>query len=223
MQNNRPTNPLDQLYGIVNELWGTVEEDNKAAAEPEAAKPAPVKPAKPAEPESAFPPFEQFWRVADESVDWTDALAYDHPVDGLTSQTLWSFYHQHAQAVLNGEIPAYVEVLKAANPLGDLLPYARAFNVKAENADRLTVSFEGLPRYLSTSEPERKRYLAGISLRTARDLMALLPVCDVDVSACDGGVELLRVNFSRQELQKVRFSFVEPVQFVLGCGGEYKA
>lgn len=217
MQDNRSVNPLDQLYNIVNDLWG-------AAPVAEEAEP-PVrraeKPAPPKEPEPSFPPFEQFWRTADETVDWTDALAMDHPTDGMTSPALWSFFHSHAEAVLRGDIPAYVEVLKAANPLGDLLPYAQAFNVKAQNADQLTVTFEGLPRYLNTDAPERRRYLAGICLRTARDLMALLPVCNVDVSACDQGRELLRVDFSRQELQKVRFSFVEPVQFVKDCGGVY--
>lgn len=213
--NNRP--PLNQLYDIVNDLWGSL-------AQPEAPADAPAKPAH--EPEAAiyqesFPPFEQFWKIADESVDWTEALAHEHSTDGLTSPQLWSFFHEHAARVLDGDVEAYVEVLKASNPLGDLLPYARGFNVKAESADRLTVTFDGLPAYLRRPESERKRYLAGICLRAARDLMALLPACETCVVAREQDQPLLEVTFTRQELQKVRFSFVDPVAFVEACGGVF--
>lgn len=211
--NNRTPNPLDHLYDIVNDLWGTPVEE----AAPAADKPKQTTPVY----QQTFPPFEQFWKVADETVDWTEALAHDRVSDGLTSPQMWSFFHEHAQRVLNGDISAYVEVLKAANPLGDLLPYARGFNVKAESADRLSVSFDGLPSYLNQKDSERKRYLAGICLRAARDLMALLPVCETSVIAMENGKPLLDVTFTRQELQKVRFSFVDPVQFAIACGGKY--
>lgn len=190
------------------------------SAAPRTVAPAPqAVPAKPAEP--AFPPFEDFWRTADETVEWTDALAHAHPVDGLTSEHLWSFFHEHAEAVLNGELPAYLEVLKAANPLGDLKPYARTFNVRAVNADNLIVTFEALPAYLGKDPAEVRRYLSGIALRCARDLMALLPVTEVQVQARADGKVLLTVPFLRDELQKVRFSFVDPEQFAVQCGAVF--
>ncbi len=204
---------LNQLYDIVNDLWG------QSGAAPESAAPSGAPHPVP----EAFPPFEQFWRTADETVDWTDALAYEHCPDGMTSPVLWSFFHEHANAVLHGDLAAYVEVLKTANPLSDLLPYACGFHVKAENADRLTVSFEGLPQYLNTAENERRRYLSGICLRAARDLMALLPVCETQVTAKATEAPLLNVTFTRQQLQKARFSFVDPVAFVAECGGQFAA
>ncbi len=221
----RPTNPLDQLYDIVNDLWGA----SQPAAAPagtapgETGRPAPAgaAPEKPRGFQQAFPPFEHFWRTADETVDWTEALAYSSPQDGITSPALWAFFHEHAEQVLAGNVAAYVEVLQQANPLGDLAPYASAFNVRAESADRLTVSFEGLEQYLNAGDAERRRYLAGISLRCARDLMALLPVCETVVTARRDGEQLLEVTFTRQELQKVRFSVVDPVAFVERCGGVF--
>lgn len=212
--NDRTTNPLDHLYDIVNDLWGSPED---TAAEAPADQRQPEQPAY----QQTFPPFEQIWRVADEAVEWTEALARPHMNDGLTSPQMWAFFHEHAARVLDGDVAAYVEVLKAANPLGDLLPYARAFNVRAESADRLTVCFDGLPSYLNQPESERKRYLAGICLRAARDLMALLPVCETEVTAQQNGQPLLKVTFTRQELQKVRFSFLDPIAFVTACGGEF--
>ena len=183
-----------------------------------AARPQPVK-AAPAEP--AFPPFETLWMTADESVDWTDAMAYAHPNDGLTSEHLWQFFHEHAERVLDGDLTAYLEVLRTANPLGDLRPYARSFSVNAVDADTLTVSFEALPGYMSKEPTEVRRYLAGVSLRCARDLMALLPVCEVRAEARCGGRTVLTVPFTRTELQKVRFGFVDPELFVIRCGGHF--
>ena len=52
------------LSGIVEDLWGW----SRPQTEPDAAFPAPK-----AAP--AFPPFDQLWQVADETVDWTEALA----------------------------------------------------------------------------------------------------------------------------------------------------
>ena len=131
-------------------------------------------------------------------MDWTDALVHREPSDGLTEPELWAFYHEKAEKVLEGDLGAYVAVLKRANPLGDLLPYARGFHVKAENADTLSVTFEALPEYLTGTEEENRRYLSGISLRAARDLMALLPVCESVVRVEAYGQPALNVTYTRQ-------------------------
>lgn len=213
-----PPRPLDQLYEIVDDLWGVSKAqtpENRPVFRPASSE------AEQTKSEPVFPPFESLWHVADDTVDWTDALAHAAPVDSFTGPVLWSYFHEHAEKVLEGDVSAYVDVLKAANPLGDLTPYARGFNVVAESADRLSVSFEGLPCHLSAEDGEKKRYLAGMSLRCARDLMALLPVCETAVRATDGDRTLFEVVFERSELQKVRFSFVDPVQFALECGGKF--
>ncbi len=202
---------LYKLSDIVEDLWG-------AAPEPQEKKPAaPQQPVY----QSTFPPFEQLWKTADDTVDWTDALAHDKPNDGLTSPNLWSFFHQHAEKVLQGDIAAYVEVLQAANPLGDLAVYAKAFDVETLNADQLQVVFQANPAYLGKAEGETRRYLCAVALRIARDLMALLPVREVTVQAQHEGATLLNVTFDRSELQKVRFSFIDPVSFVTACGATF--
>ncbi len=199
------TDNIRPLADIVEDLWGV--------------SPFPAQPAAADVPayRSTFPAFEHLWKTADDTVDWTDALAYDKPRDGLTSAHLWGFFHQHAEKVLQGDLGAYVEVLKAANPLGDLAAYAVSFDVDAESADRLKVRFEAHPAYLDKEEDEVQRYLCAVSLRVARDLMALLPVQQVRVEAMREGTLLMDVCFERNELQKVKFSFIDPVQFVTSC------
>jgi len=201
---------LHSLADIVGDLWGM-------PAAP--AKPLQDMPAPPARPE--FPPFEQLWKVADETVDWTDALVHPAPADGLTDAETWAMYHKHASAVLSGDVSAYIEVLRHVNPLGDLAHFAAGFDVTAESADQLTVRFQALPAYLPEDSQKCRRYLAGVSLRAARDLFALLPVTQVCVEAMDGEKTLLRVGYEKPELMKVRFAFVDPVEFALQCGGVF--
>lgn len=205
-----PDNNLRSLADIVDDLWGMT-------------KPSPTPAPAPAQPvyQSTFPPFEQLWKTADDTVDWTDALAHDQPTDGLTSAHLWQFFHQHAAQVLSGDIAAYVEVLNAANPLGDLSPYATSFDVEAESADRVRVGFGVHPAYMDKDEAEVRRYLCAVALRSARDVMALLPVRQVEVAAQQNGHALMQVLFDRGELQKVRFSFIDPVAFVTACGAAF--
>ena len=118
-----------------------------------------------------------------------------------------------------GDVDAYVEVLRLLQPLADLGPYAASFTVTAINADCLRVCVEGLPVYLKGAESQR--YQAGMCLRTARDLLALLPVTQVDASMRCGEETLLTVSFHRSEMQRIRFAFVDPVAFVQQCGGTF--
>lgn len=213
MSNYRPPRSLlDGLSDVVGDLWGT---------------PVPATPVKPqtapaAVPvhtvQPALPPFEQLWKTADESIDWTEALASPTPTDGLTSPERWAMYHQHAAQVLRGDVAAYLAVLKAANPMADLMPYVATLDVSTQSADLLSASFTARGDLLSSNA---KEYLAGMAVRIARDLFAVLPVTQVSVTARDGEKELLNVLFDRTELYKVRFAFIDPVDFVVRSGGVF--
>ena len=195
------------LGDIVTDLWG-------AAPGPEQRPDAAPAPA-------AFPPVEQFWRAVDAAVDWTDALVRDTPPDALTTGDRWRFYHSQAPAVLAGNLQAYLTVLKTVDPLGDLKPYAHRITVGVLDADTLRCRFQVEPAYLATSPAETRRYLAAVSLRVARDLLALLPVCRVQVEACQGEQTLLEVTYPREALDNVRFGIADPVALTLDCGGRF--
>ena len=222
--------PLDQ---IVKDLWGILgtpaapaKDAGAAPAQEPKPQPAPAadgpeKPVQTGRKKSGFPEFEKLWRVADESVDWTDALVNSRPSDGLTDPARWAFLHEHAEAVLSGSVDAYLEVLDRLQPLNDLKPYALSFEIGAESADHLEVSFEGNPDFMRESLPELRRYLSGMALRIARDLMALLPVSSVAVYGQYEGENLLIVPFTRDGLRNLRFSFVDPEALVRGMGGTF--
>lgn len=193
------------LGSVAADLWGAP--PKKTPAAPESA-PAAV----------SAPPLERLWVSADETVDWTEVLAHDEPTDGLTSPESWTLYRRYAHQVLSGDPESYLAVLKAADPLKDLTPWAEKFDVACVDANTLRVAFSALP---ALTEREGRRYIAGMALRIARDLFALLPVLQVEITALCGDKQLMRLPCERAELQKVRFGFIDPVEFAMQCGAEF--
>lgn len=220
-------NPLDMLYQIVGDLWPK-DYVPPVSAEPAAPDPAPETPEEapapapapvPATPKApAPPPFEEYWRRADERVEWTQALMSPDSPDGLTDPKRWRFLHDHAERVLRGDIAAYADVLRYADPLGDLKPYAGSVTVSAADSDHVRVTFTARPDLL-TDAVDARRLLAGLALRCARDVLALLPVNSVAVEGSLPEGDSLRVEYQRDPLRKARFGFIDPVDFALEQGG----
>ena len=200
---------LRGMSSIVTDLYGVPVPDRSTATLKSADAPVPAK-----QPE--LPPFVNLWRTADETIDWTDILVSPTPTDGLTPPDRWSLYHQHAAAVLRGDTAAYLSVLQAVNPMEDLMPYVAAMDVSTISADILQASFTVRDDLMAE---DAQQYMAGMALRIARDLFAALPVLQVEVAALQHKNRLLTVTFTRTEMNKVRFAFIDPVEFVKNCGG----
>lgn len=197
---------LKGMSSIVNDLYP----ENTATLK-SAATPAPAK-------QPALPPFCKLWKTADETIDWTDILVSPTPTDGLTAPDKWAVYHRHAEGVLKGDIAAYLAVLQYENPMADLTPYVSALDVTTVDADTLRATFAVRPDLMSK---DADTYLCGMALRIARDLFAALPVLTVEVKAAKGEDVLLNSTFTRAQLNKVRFAFIDPVAFVKECGGRF--
>ena len=102
---------LKKLAAIGSDLWGGM---------PSAAYQKEETPDKPAREKQEQPELKEkkenhientirnLWKTADETVDWTDALAHSMPTDGLTGKRLWGFYHKMAEKVLSGDLNAYI-------------------------------------------------------------------------------------------------------------------
>ncbi len=218
------TNPLQGLFDIVNDLWGetqsdSLEEADKAAApaseKTAAAGPAPTQaPAPGKKPEkNASASFEDFWKGVDETVDWTEILVSPTQTDFHVPPELWQLYHEQAEAVLSGDLNAYAEVLRAGQPLKDLQPYTGFCRIAIRSADRVTVTFSPSEEWLERREEETlfTRYLCGMALRCARDVLSLLPLREVEVKAVNGEETLLRAVYPREKLRRLHFNAVDPV------------
>ena len=212
--NNRPAETNDllkKMRAITADLWG---ESPDVAAEP---KPKAEKPARVVvkRPEIGI---DNLWMTADETIDWTDALAHEYPADGLTNIRLWSFYHKQAEDVLAGDTKAYAEVLKKANPLGELTAFAEGISMRAPDADRVEAQFNVRKEYL---DADGKKYLSAMGVRIARDLLACLPVSEVGVKAVQDGKTVMEVTYRREQLLHRSFSFLDPVKLTEECGAEF--
>ena len=204
---------MKRLRAIGNDLWGNVPDVTPPEAAPEGNQPAPRK-------EILNRPavgIDNLWMTADETVDWTEALAHPLPTDGLTSPETWRFYHEQAENVLRGDVAAYTRVLRRINPLGDLTAYADGMTMRAPSAERVEGSFT-----CSTSllEKHGKKYLAAMGLRVARDLMAVLPVSEAGVTAYQEGQLVLEATYPREALRHLAFGFLDPVRLTEECGGQ---
>ena len=202
---------LKKMRAIASDLWRETP-DVSAEPKPKAEKPARVVV------KSPDIGIDNLWMTADETIDWTDALAHEYPTDGLTNMRLWAFYHKEAEDVLSGDTKAYAEVLKKANPLGELTEYAEYTTMRAPSADRLESCFVCKQEHL---EKNRKLYLAAMGLRIARDLLACLPVEEVTVSGEDNGAVIFTVTYTRQLLLHRNFVFTDPVALAKECGAEF--
>ena len=205
---------MKRMKAIASDLWGGITPAEGEAPEAEKPKaPAPQEAEKPAL------SIQNLWKTADETIDWTDALAHSTPTDGLTGPRMWSFYHKHAQKILEGDLAAYTEVLQKANPLGELTDYAESITMQALSADRLESCFTCNSELL---EQNRKLYLSAMGLRIARDLLACLPVEEVSVSAEKDGKKVFTATYTRLQLLHRNFVFTDPVALAKECGAEFK-
>ena len=206
---------MKRMKAIAYDLWGgTLPADDGAAP----ADPEPKTTTAP-EPEKPKDGIQTIWKTADETIDWTDALAHNTPTDGLTGPRMWAFYHKHAQKVLDGDLDAYTEVLQKANPLGELTEYAENITMRAPSAERLESNFVCKKEQL---EKNRKLYLSAMGLRIARDLLACLPVEEVSVTGEDDGAVIFSATYTRQQLLHRNFVFTDPVALARECGAEFR-
>lgn len=223
----RPSSLLDGLADIAQDFWDALPSATPAAlsvtpdasaSEEETPTAQPVQAApveEPAEKAVTFTPaalpFTDLWKVADEPINWTEVLASPTPTDGFTSPEQWTLYRQYAQPVLDGDTAAYLQVLKAVNPMADLSPYTASLSVTTRSSDIAAATFVVRSDLLAS---DGEHYLCGLSLRIARDLFATLPVTHVIVTAMDGENICREIDFPRSAMQGARFAFVDPVAFV---------
>ena len=203
---------LKRMKAIASDLWREPPEDVEAEPKAPEEKPARVVVRRPKT------SIDNLWMTADETIDWTDALGHEWPADGLTNIALWKFYHKNTEAVLNGDLAAYAEVLRKANPLGELMEFAQGITMRAPDADRLEAAFNAKNEHMDGSG---KKYLSAMGVRIARDLLACLPVSEVKVTASHNGENVMEAVYRREQLLHQNFRFLDPIRLTEECGAVF--
>ncbi len=203
---------LKRMRAIASDLWREPPED--VAAEPKEPAKQPVR----AVVRTTKFGIDNLWMTADETIDWTDALAHEWPSDSLSSIAMWKFYHRNAEAVLNGDVNVYAEVLRKANPLGELMEYAKEISMRTPDPDRVEAVFSARDEHM---EKDAKKYLSAMGVRIARDLLACLPVSEVKVTANYNNQTAMEVIYRRDQLMHRNFSFMDPIALTEECGAVF--
>ena len=151
------------------------------------------------------------YRTADTPIDWKKMLVTDDPE--------CHYFKEHAEAILNGDIDAYFEVINGLNPLNDLMEYGSGFECGTDDPRKLSVHFHvnsdkvlhdarALPK--ETYYDLLQDYVCGCAIRIARDMFAILPIRGLIVDAWDHRDEILSVDFKRRTFAELDFAHLDP-------------
>lgn len=163
------------------------------------------------------------YSTSDEPVDWAEISSSPTPTDDLYDADFWSYCHEAAQPVLQGNIDAYLQVIQDMNPYDDLLDFGENFLFGTDTSEVMEVEFTAKSKALMPSKRSigsheyydlLQDYICSVAVRTARDTFALLPVDYVKIHAVDGGKLVLSVCFDRKTFTKIRFSLADPSDIV---------
>ena len=157
---------------------------------------------------------ENIYAVADENINWKAILISDTPPANEQQQ----YYKSHAEKVLNGDIDTYFELINDLNPLDDLLQDGSEFECGTEDPRMLSVHFDVNSRSVLPDANKMQQgeyndllqdYVCACTIRIARDMFALLPLRHIVVDASDNNIDILSVDFTRREFEKLDFSNID--------------
>lgn len=144
----------------------------------------------------------------DETVDWTEIVVSTSADELFMEEDVWRFYKNVANKVLDGDIDTYLQVIEQIRPLDDLLSYGGDFEFGTDNPDIMEIEINVMPEDVlgdGYNDELLQEYVCACSIRVARDIMALLPVNQVIVTAVLENRKLLEVSFDKAVMLGVNF------------------
>lgn len=153
---------------------------------------------------------QNIYKEADTPINWQEMLLSTLPDN--------QYFHDKAENILDGDIDTYFKVINDLNPMADLMEYGSEFECGTDDPRMLSVHFlvnsdavlkdaKKLP--ITQYNDLLQDYVCGCAIRIARDIFALLPLRSVIVDARDKNKEILSVEFTRKEFQKMDFAHID--------------
>jgi hypothetical protein len=167
--------------------------------------------------EESFLSVDQLFKNCDLPVNWMEVISNREPVSSGYDEVAWAFLHKMAAKVLAENTDAYLDIINRVNPYDDLLDYAKDFVVGVNASGRLEIEVTLLNNTPKETPKEFTEMYHALSIRTARDTFALLPVEDVTVNILRKGEALLIKNYKREAFQYLNFDKLSPTQIVELC------
>lgn len=202
-------------------LPGAEEKKKAAAAEKKAKAEEAVKEEAPKKPKKGdlSKAIMDIYAVSDKAIDWisiknsTSNLGYEN----------WDYLKEHAGKVLDGDIDTYLEIINDVNPFDELIALGSEFECGTDNPMKMFVECKinadaVLEEYKADKEIYED-YVAGLALKAARDIFALLPLWQVEVTALEGEQTVLNVKFQRDSFETLNFDKLDASDTIKKLGG----
>ena len=156
--------------------------------------------------------------VSDTANNWEKLAESDSPAAFTYDETTWEYLHSTAPLILKGDIDAYLQVIADVNPLDDLLCYGSDFQFGTDSSSKMEVEFVINDAALSDAASRLsdreynlllQDFVCSVTLRTARDIFALLPVEHTIVHVVLRDTDIFSVDYNRDTMAKINFDYID--------------
>lgn len=150
------------------------------------------------------------YALSDDPVEWTELIA------GATAEDLFMDFDKFkicrsiAKDILSGNIDAYLDIIEKIRPIDDLLLYCGDFEFRTDSASYMEVEFCAKPEIVLTNgmnDNLLQEFLGAVSIRVARNLIALLPISKVLLHVTIHERTVLSIIFERNILLSINYKF----------------
>lgn len=140
----------------------------------------------------------------DVAVDWIDVISHRLPVSNEVNEEAWEYLHKKAIEVFDGDIDAYLEIIRTVNPYDDLLDYAENFEFGTDDSSMMEIEFSIIDINMdNVAESVFEDYYSAIIIRVARDTFALLPIEKTIIHVMHKGKEIINASFEREKIHEL--------------------
>ena len=153
----------------------------------------------------------------DESIDWGEILAGTSADELFMDKAFWQECKKHCAKIMAGDTDSYLEVIEEFRPVDDILLYAGEFEFGTDARNYVETEFRVNPEDIiegGTDSPLFEDFIYSVSIRVARDLMALLPVKKVLVHVEYGGNTIFSSIMDKQIFSACDFNR-EPLREII--------
>lgn len=145
------------------------------------------------------------YKVCDPVVEWTEIIAGATSSDLFMDNDIWNYCKKIAPKILEGDIDTYLKAIEDLRPLDDLLAYSGDFEFGTDKSYYIEVEFTAKVDELLPGGSNNilfEDFISAVSIRVAKDLMALLPVSRVIVHVVNDGVTVMSVMYDLPTIKK---------------------
>ena len=159
------------------------------------------------------------YAMSDRAIEW---IAIKNSSSDLGYEN-WDYLKERADKVLGGDIDTYLEIINDVNPFAELIDMGCEFECGTDNPMKMFVECKiNADKVLEEYKSEKEiyeDYVAGVALKAGRDIFALLPLWQVEVTCLENDQTVLNVKFTRDNFESLNFEKIDASDTIKKLGG----